>query len=288
MKKAFTLIELLVVIAIIAILAAILFPVFAQAKLAAKKAQDISNVKQKQTSLLIYAGDADDTLPLTYPDNRGNNLFDWPANRRGATGAQLSLFQSHYGNSMYPYIKNDQMFRGPQHVTAWNPFGAQTPTPTRDNGYGMNSYLNGWIATASDSPALVVSFWSDKADHYIPGFGMTFPLIFVRVGATGTNQTFLNPTSVPAPWTFRRTGDLCVTGYWIYSGTVASPGWKENTYGTGSNMAYLDGHAKFQKFGDPNNPIGINTTTGVLSYYWSITYEAGCTHSYTLSPMRDF
>ena len=46
MKRAFTLIELLVVIAIIAILAAILFPVFAQAKLAAKKTTSISNMKQ--------------------------------------------------------------------------------------------------------------------------------------------------------------------------------------------------------------------------------------------------
>lgn len=63
MKKAFTLIELLVVIAIIAILAAILFPVFAQAKEAAKKTQAISNTKQMGTATLIYAADYDDTFP---------------------------------------------------------------------------------------------------------------------------------------------------------------------------------------------------------------------------------
>ena len=62
MKKAFTLIELLVVIAIIAILAAILFPVFAQAKVAAKKTVDLSNLKQIGTAMQIYAGDADDQL----------------------------------------------------------------------------------------------------------------------------------------------------------------------------------------------------------------------------------
>jgi prepilin-type N-terminal cleavage/methylation domain-containing protein len=62
-RKAFTLIELLVVIAIIAILAAILFPVFAQAKLAAKKTSHISNMKQAGTALFLYQGDADDTLP---------------------------------------------------------------------------------------------------------------------------------------------------------------------------------------------------------------------------------
>lgn len=62
MKKAFTLIELLVVIAIIAILAAILFPVFAQAKTAAKKTQDLSNHKQIALGHLMYASDYDDTF----------------------------------------------------------------------------------------------------------------------------------------------------------------------------------------------------------------------------------
>jgi prepilin-type N-terminal cleavage/methylation domain-containing protein len=59
-NKAFTLIELLVVIAIIAILAAILFPVFAQAKAAAKKTADLSNMKQSALAAQIYSGDSDD------------------------------------------------------------------------------------------------------------------------------------------------------------------------------------------------------------------------------------
>ena len=63
MKRAFTLIELLVVIAIIAILAAILFPVFAQAKLAAKKTQALSGVKQLGLAISIYVTDVDDQFP---------------------------------------------------------------------------------------------------------------------------------------------------------------------------------------------------------------------------------
>jgi prepilin-type N-terminal cleavage/methylation domain-containing protein/prepilin-type processing-associated H-X9-DG protein len=62
-RRAFTLIELLVVIAIIAILAAILFPVFAQAKAAAKNTADLSNMKQLGLGILLYSNDSDDTLP---------------------------------------------------------------------------------------------------------------------------------------------------------------------------------------------------------------------------------
>jgi len=63
MRKAFTLIELLVVIAIIAILAAILFPVFAQAKAAAKQSVCLSNMKQIGTAFTLYGGDSDDNFP---------------------------------------------------------------------------------------------------------------------------------------------------------------------------------------------------------------------------------
>lgn len=62
-KRAFTLIELLVVIAIIAILAAILFPVFAQAKVAAQRTQVLSNAKQHGLAAIMYANDFDDMFP---------------------------------------------------------------------------------------------------------------------------------------------------------------------------------------------------------------------------------
>src|SRR5450631_624437 len=63
LKRGFTLIELLVVIAIIAILAAILFPVFAQAKAAAKKTTCLSNLKQIGLGTRMYLADADDSYP---------------------------------------------------------------------------------------------------------------------------------------------------------------------------------------------------------------------------------
>jgi len=63
MKRAFTLTELLVVIAIIAVLAAILFPVFTQAKEAAKKTACLSNSRQLTLGVVMYTGDVDDVLP---------------------------------------------------------------------------------------------------------------------------------------------------------------------------------------------------------------------------------
>ncbi|CAN5692807.1 hypothetical protein BH11ARM2_BH11ARM2_18800 [soil metagenome] len=78
-NKAFTLIELLVVIAIIAILAAILFPVFSQAKEAAKKTVELSNIKQMGLGMIMYAGDYDDTYVPAYRvvDNPASGDVCW-------------------------------------------------------------------------------------------------------------------------------------------------------------------------------------------------------------------
>jgi prepilin-type N-terminal cleavage/methylation domain-containing protein len=75
-SRGFTLIELLVVIAIIAILAAILFPVFAQAREKARQASCLSNAKQMSTAVMMYAQDYDETFPLYFqPQANGDNWY---------------------------------------------------------------------------------------------------------------------------------------------------------------------------------------------------------------------
>ena len=114
MKKAFTLIELLVVIAIIAILAAILFPVFAQAKAAAKRTADLSNVKNITLGTILYAGDADDNLPPMWI------VQDW-----GVDGNNPNQIVS-WKDGILPYIKNGGVYAQPGYP----------PTPASQKGDG--------------------------------------------------------------------------------------------------------------------------------------------------------
>lgn len=106
-KSAFTLIELLVVIAIIAILAAILFPVFAQAKMAAKGAVTISNVKQLNLAFQMYAGDVDDMLP--YRGTMNGNGASWGTGACTASGWGCPTWDK----LIQPYVKSYGIFESP-------------------------------------------------------------------------------------------------------------------------------------------------------------------------------
>ena len=109
-KNGFTLIELLVVIAIIAILAAILFPVFAQARESARKTSCLSNHKQLSASFLMYAQDSDEHLPSATNGPPGINAAGgWVYYTAFPANSTPKSFDVTKG-SLFPYAKNAQVY----------------------------------------------------------------------------------------------------------------------------------------------------------------------------------
>lgn len=183
--KAFTLIELLVVIAIIAILAAILFPVFATARAKAKQTECLSNINQLNKGMLLYVSDYDDHM-ITYhffnwADGFANDVKTGAANR---------------------YIKSPDVFRCPMdNMERWGAGGVKVKGTYS---YTINGYLTGstpysWSDTRMgkvkmsyfQEPARTPSFveekgineitWGDAADNY---WGIN-DARFVNVDKTG-------------------------------------------------------------------------------------------------------
>jgi len=139
-RKGFTLIELLVVIAIIAILAAILFPVFAQARAKAKQASCLSNMKQIGLGLMMYAEDYDQTLPSSY----------YYLNGASSGGGYM-----HWSGMIMPYVKNEKLFVCPE-----SPFGGYAPTcygPAGTNN-GCAAGYNGIDEAHTPGPAFQTSY----------------------------------------------------------------------------------------------------------------------------------
>jgi prepilin-type N-terminal cleavage/methylation domain-containing protein/prepilin-type processing-associated H-X9-DG protein len=123
MRRGFTLIELLVVIAIIAILAAILFPVFAKAREKARQTSCLSNQKEIALAVLMYVQDYDERMPISF--------FGWTS-PPGPPYTWREIVQ--------PYVKNVQIFQCPSDSNQWNlPINAS---------YGINTNFFNFLDVA--------------------------------------------------------------------------------------------------------------------------------------------
>jgi prepilin-type N-terminal cleavage/methylation domain-containing protein/prepilin-type processing-associated H-X9-DG protein len=160
-RKAFTLIELLVVIAIIAILAAILFPVFAQAREAARKASCQSNLKQIGNAWMMYVQDYDEKACLNTWNSR---TFGDQPELPPATGV-LQVF----GQRLQPYLKNYQVLNCPSASLPWVTQDTQEQPPVNIRGsYAMHSYGH-WAMAEIEFPAEFFLVWDTTGRNVANG-----------------------------------------------------------------------------------------------------------------------
>lgn len=137
-RSGFTLIELLVVIAIIAILAAILFPVFAQAREKARQTSCLSNGKQIGTALYMYVQDNDETMPTSIPPTTSIN---------GGTFGYWARIP--YDSQLRSYIKSDAVFGCPSHNPSLRGPVASGSPPMWDGSYIPSPKNRAWEYVAA-------------------------------------------------------------------------------------------------------------------------------------------
>jgi len=193
-KKGFTLIELLVVIAIIAILASILFPVFARARENARRASCQSNLKQAALGILMYVQDYDEKYPLTYWDDpaatpaSNANVIQTNPEMPGyffETGNTSSGSPKHnvtWMDLIYPYVKSVQVFRCPSSTDA-----EYYPDYLYNSAYGVTSYKSRYGGTTGptsladiNSSSLSAMLWETGS-----GGGTSYEAIYGYLGLAG-------------------------------------------------------------------------------------------------------
>jgi len=229
MKKGFTLIELLVVIAIIAILAAILFPVFAKVREKARQTSCLSNEKQLGLAFIQYAQDYDETYPK---DTNGGYNNGW-------------------AGQIYSYVKSTALYACPDDPTRPSVAGAYTLS------YGMNSNLiepvpgeraePGANLAGQSAPASTVLLFEVQGSEYndsgtaVPGVPITNPNETASTSGrgmidNGSNGLGSSPdnTNYGAKYA---TGNI---GGWALSCIPAG-----TVHTNGANYLAADGHAKY-------------------------------------------
>ena len=301
MRKAFTLIELLVVIAIIAILAAILFPVFAQAKAAAKKTQGMNNVKQLALGSQMYLGDYDDTYGIATP--LFPSSINWAWDRfipleslllPSTPPATADAIRTFFYNAVQPYIKNTALYldpagieRTPLPAGAFAQAGITTiPIGAQPVTYTYNGLLQSMNASGVTNPAALIVWWPGQGKRSLKGAGYASPQLICT-----------NPAA-SCRYVAARAGCGANNGETSFYTTNAS-GLGRDMHNRTNVYAYADGHAKARRIGvyednklqDPrSDPFAYYLGQEVDRFrpggarFWDVNY---C-HGYLFRPDIDF
>lgn len=248
-RKGFTLIELLVVIAIIAILAAILFPVFAQARAKARGVSCLSNIKQLTMGMVMYSQDYDERFPQ----------WRWDQSWSGGSSANPNDATTVWWNAIFPYVKSYQIYVCPDNN--------YTFTSRQDNHWGWFNFGSpAAIAQSRVNPGFVDT---------VIGYGSSEPLTYnfpsqaslIRPAETllisdmATSLTgwecwdCFDPNVPNKPennFRLRRAAypNGTAKGYFWTDASWAGPfqqAWDaDGRHSNGNNIGFADGHAKYR------------------------------------------
>ena len=248
-RKGFTLIELLVVIAIIAILAAILFPVFARAREAARKTTCLSNLKNLGLAQLMYVQDYDEQFPWLMMDNRNNNnttglsqgMSSGPPNLNGIRG----LFMEY---KLQPYIKNYGIFGCPTLRPSQISVSPVDNLPL--NAFGSYAYMYGGIGAKCGSSPTGGS--ATPFELFLRVAPAVYPVQLAHVIATGCDpaQFFPAGQSIASIQKPSQTGLAVCDAYGAHQGLTDNDVVPAAFGGNGKNETgasfgvFADGHAK--------------------------------------------
>lgn len=228
-QRGFTLIELLVVIAIIAILAAILFPVFAQARESARMTSCLSNMKQLGLGLMMYAQDSDENYPVIYSGYGMDYTTVTPNDHEGWM----------WKNAIGPYVKSKGIFGCPSNPAA-DPDGPSYVSDDRmdrNNAYGHYMEKDGLMPQSYAMNAGATSWYSARSPDVA---NAAKPLLLASINRPANLVAIGEDT-----W---REGDFGPDWFTDDSGQCGGHAiYTHRGFSGPSNFAYWDGHVKNKK-----------------------------------------